>query len=79
MYFYFKPCVFILCILVVLKCVFEILKNVCKNVQIKMVTIKLFKKKKKKYVLIISKVLATRMSTVLGDVIHPDQACAVPG
>ncbi len=30
-------------------------------------------------VLIISKVLATRMSTVLGDVIHPDQACAVPG
>lgn len=26
-----------------------------------------------------SKVLATRMSTVLEDVIHPDQACAVPG
>jgi exonuclease III len=26
-----------------------------------------------------SKILATRMSTVLEDVIHPDQACAVPG
>jgi exonuclease III len=26
-----------------------------------------------------SKILATRMSTVLTDVIHPDQACAVPG
>nr|BAC82621.1 pol-like protein [Danio rerio] len=26
-----------------------------------------------------TKILATRMSTVLEDVIHPDQACAVPG